>query len=834
MSHKYRISKLNKVALSITSLLILSACNSESSSINLYQTTITYTEHNVPHIKAENYSGLGFGIGYAQAEENLCTLSEQLMKLKSQKSRYFGVGENYSNFLSDVGYLALGYPEQATSLYAELPNSEKALLEGYAKGFNQLLSERTSASNYPSPCRDAEWVTPITPHDLLAYQLDIAALASSRNFIAAIAAAAPPVTAQSSKQINTNFNLQLDAKKVFTSEGIGSNGWALGEDKVEDAKSALLGNPHFPWDGELRFYEQHLTIPGELDVTGVGMIGLPAVVIGFNQHLGWTHTVSQSKRFTLYQLELDPQNPLRYSYDGEYRDVTTKTVTVAVKQADGSLVEVPHTVYYSHFGPIVNLASISPTLGWTSSSAITFRDANSGNTRMLSQWLAMGKAKTKEEFFEAFADNQGIPWVNTLMITDEGTTSYIDGTQVPQLSATAEGYWAQASQSPQLAPIWQDGSGNVLLPGNSSVYEWVDSGDAGAPGLVPFSKSPQQTRTDYEYNANSSYWLSNLDEPLEGFSLMYGPDQTIRSPRTRYNAQLISDNSVSGLAGADSRFSFDELKSVSTHNSSLFAGDFREQLVSRCTLYPTVQLDGESYDLTPACNALSAWDGTYNLQSTGAQVMREFLASFRVSGHRALNDELFEVPFDPENPSTTPSGLKAIDVSDVDNDPVLVALATAAKRLSDAGIALDSTLGSLQYVIKAEGKAAIPITGGNSYEGVFNMAETSTPSRSTSEFATVVVGTKRSDSPLTDLDEDGNGSTARYRINYGSSFVFALEYNESGPNAQMFLSYSQSHDPESDFFDDQTQLYSDLEWRDVLFAQEDIDANIIRTVELNN
>ncbi len=490
MSHKYRVSKLNKVTLTIVSLLILSACNDDSSSNDSYEATITYTKHNVPHIKADSYSGLGYGIGYAQAEENLCTLSEQLMKLKSQKSRYFGVGENYSNFLSDAGYLALGYPEHANALYADIPADEKALLEGYAKGFNQLLSERSETNNYPSPCRNAEWVTPITSQDLLAYQLDIAALASSRNFIAAIAAATPPEAIQASRQLKTNFNLQLDAKTVFTSEGIGSNGWALGEDKVENAKSALLGNPHFPWDGELRFYEQHLTIPGEMDVTGVGMIGLPAVVIGFNQNLGWTHTVSQSKRFTLYQLDLHPQDPLRYSYDGEYRDITSKTFNVTVKQADGSLIEVPHTVYYSHFGPIVNLASISPTLGWTSSSAITFRDANSANTRMLSQWLAMGKATSKQEFFDAFADNQGIPWVNTLMISDEGTASYIDGTQVPQspqLSAAAEGYWALASQSPQLAAIWQDGSGNVLLPGNSSVYAWVDSGNAGAPGLVPFA-----------------------------------------------------------------------------------------------------------------------------------------------------------------------------------------------------------------------------------------------------------------------------------------------------------------------------------------------------------
>lgn len=816
------------LALGALTCVALTGCNdSDSKSSNQYVSKVTYTDHGVPHIEAADYGSLGYGIGYAHARENLCTLSEQLMKLKSQKSRYFGAGAGNANLLSDLGYKAVDYPAQAVSLIGELDSTTRELLDGYAAGFNRSLAERSGPQDYPAPCRDAGWVTPITSQDLLAYHLDLAGLASARNFLPAMAAAQPPVATVAAVD-----SAELDAKQVFTSEGIGSNGWALGSDRTENGQSALLGNPHFPWDGELRFFEQHLTIPGELDVTGVGMIGLPAVVIGFNQHLGWTHTVSQSKRFTLYQLELDPADPLRYEFDGEFRDITSKTVRVSVKQADGSLVEVPHTLYFSHFGPLVNLASLSPTLGWSSTSAVTFRDANAANVRMLPQWLAMGKARSRKEFFQAFADHQGIPWVNTMMIADDGSASYIDGTQVPQLSPQAEGYWAVASQSPQLAPIWQDGAGTVLLPGNSSMYEWVDSGDAGAPGLVPFTKAPKQTRYDYLFNANSSHWLSNLVEPLEGYSLMYGPEQVVRSPRTRYNAQLISDMSGNGLAGNDNRFSLDELQTVLTHNGSLFGAEFRNELVQRCTDYPSIQVAGEAFDLTPACTALRNWDGAYNLTSTGAHVMRELLAAFRVSGHRSLSDALFAVPFDADQAATTPAGLVAIDSDNVDADPVLQALAAAAQRLTAAGIALDAPLGDIQYVIKAEGLERIPVSGSNSYEGVFNMVETIVPSDSTSVLANVVTGTTRSDSPLTDLDEDGTGSTAAYRINYGTSFVLALMYSDNGPQAQMFLSSGQSHDPESEFFTDQTSKYGDLEWRDVVFKAEDVQAQAVETLSL--
>lgn len=72
----------------------------------------------------------------------------------------------------------------------------------------------------------------------------------------------------------------------------------------------LLANPHFPWFGGLRFYQMHLTIPGQLDVMGSALPGLPVINIGFNRHLAWTHTVDTSSHFTLYRLQLDPQNPL--------------------------------------------------------------------------------------------------------------------------------------------------------------------------------------------------------------------------------------------------------------------------------------------------------------------------------------------------------------------------------------------------------------------------------------------------------------------------------------------------------------------------------------------
>jgi len=144
-------------------------------------------------------------------------------------------------------------------------------------------------------------------------------------------------------------------------------------------------------------------------------------------------------------------------------------------------------------------------------------------------------------------------------------------------------------------------------------------------------------------------------------------------------------------------------------------------------------------------------------------------------------------------------------------------------RLMTNGIALDSALGDIQYVIKND--IYIAVTGGYSFEGVMNMAETARPSASSSVFETLPIGEQQEGTQLSLLD----GESA-YRINYGTSFAMALEMTPQGPQAQAILTFSQSHDPQSMHFDDQTKMYAEKTWRPVLFNQADIDKDLKETV----
>ena len=136
----------------------------------------------------------------------------------------------------------------------------------------------------------------------------------------------------------------------------------------------VMANPHFPWYGEARLWECHLTIPGTIDIYGVSLLGTPGVQMGFNRGVAWAHTFSIGNRFTVYRLALDPGDPTHYRYGDETRAMTSATVTVPVRRDDGSVTDHVQTVWRSHYGPMLNL----PLFGWNTELAFAFRDAQFG------------------------------------------------------------------------------------------------------------------------------------------------------------------------------------------------------------------------------------------------------------------------------------------------------------------------------------------------------------------------------------------------------------------------------------------------------------------------
>jgi len=821
-----------KIAALAGALLFTFACSDDTGSSSedtkkdtTYSADIRWTAHGIPHIVGETYGDAAFGSGYAFAKLNACMVADQVVKVNSKRAYWHGAGDGDKHITSDFFHRFLRVRAKAENGWDKLSDESKALFSGFAAGYNHYIAE-VGPAGLPKRCRNAAWVQPIEGVDLLTYMNDLALVASSRALplLSSLVRFDPQPPGKVAKLDRDVFapvhRLAARAVRVASAEriwaateelGIGSNGWALGKDKTTTGKGMVVANPHFPWVGELKFWQLHVTAtkPG-YDVAGAALYGSPIPNIGFNKSLGWTHTVSKSSKFTPYILKLDPKDPTQYMYDGKPRKMTSREETIEVKQADGSFKKVTRTMWSSHYGPMIAVTGLAD---WTNERAYTLRDANDNNLGLLDQFLHVGLSKSVAELENVMKTTQANPWVNTIAADAEGNAFYSESNSVPNLSN--ETYVAHKklldSGTEALVGVL-DGFGFYVLDGTTSRDEWQVEAGSREPGLVPFSKTPHGTRTDYVANANESYWLSNVAKPIAGYKGIFGKENAVRSLRTRVTLGMIIEKGKDAPAGADGKFTLDELAAVQFNNrgygADILLQDTRDMCVDLAKM--ATLTDGDK--IAKACAVLDKWDGRSHVGSKGALLWREYFE--KLAGKFNSNDTasgMIAVPYDNKDPIGTPKGLvyktKAGKVN-----AVVEALAGAVDNLGDANLALDATVGEGQHTLKAGKK--MPVGGGLQKTGMFNIA-----SWSAGRDSSLMPEVTRKDvlNPGTGLTETG------YVVNYGSSFVMAMGFTDKGPKGVHLLTYSQSSEPDSPYFKDQTERYAKGEWLPLLFSDGDIE-----------
>ena len=646
---------------------------------------IRRTTFGVPHIRAADERGLGYGIGYAYAQDNLCLLANEVVTVNGERSKYFGPEQltldERDNLSSDVFFTWLNNPEAVAAFWQAQTPEVRDLVEGYVAGFNRQLSERNAL---PAHCDNAS-VRPITALDLVKLTRRLLVEGGVGQFAEALVAATPPQPA--SAQINPtagSFQVAAERMQRFALDR-GSNAVAIGSGRSQTGHSMLLANPHFPWVGGMRFYQMHLTIPGKLDVMGAALPGLPMINIGFNPHVAWTHTVDTSKHFTVYRLELDPKDPTRYLLDGQSRALDKHTVTVSVKQADGSLQPVSRTLYSSVFGPIVQWPG---RLDWDNRVAFSLRDANLHNDRVLQQWYAMNHASSLDDLQASVSTIQGIPWVNTVAVDDRGQALYLNLSVVPYVDAAK----LTACSDPRA------GLEIILLDGSRSACDWTVDPSAAQPGIYPASKLPQLRRDDYVQHSNDSAWMANPHAPLTGFSPLISQDNQPLGPRARFALQRLSQ------PGA---ISVSDLQGLVMDDQVYLAGQVMPDLLAFCD----DTLNAGQAPLASVCASLNGWDQHANLDSGIGLVHFQ-----NIMAHLSEVPDVWRVPFNPTDPQHTPRGLSLSKPAVV--KAVHEAFLDSAAKVAEEGLKPDVTWGEIQVV--SSGGQQIPIHGGPAALGVYN------------------------------------------------------------------------------------------------------------------
>ena len=715
-----------------------------------YSAEIRRTSYGVPHITAADFASLGFGVGYAQAEDNLCVIAEKVVTVDATRSLYLGASD--ANVRSDLFFQKAKEDAVVERVLAGTPDGVHApsaqvrdLVRGFAAGYNNYL-RKTGAANLTDPaCRGKPWVRQISVLDLWRTTWASLIRAGSRAVLDGIVAAAPPgATAASTGPDAAAAIAAMD-------RGDGSNAYGLGGEATVSGAGMVLANPHFPWDGPDRFYRMHLRIPGVYDVEGAALIGDAIVEIGHNATVGWSHTVSTAWRFVLRELKLVPGDPTSYFYDGQPRAMTQRTVTVQVPAPTGGTVPVTRTLYDTIFGPVVVLAD---PFRWTATTAYAFTDVNVDNGRALDGWMRMGRAGTVREMRAVLDQYQFLPWVNVIAADATGEALYGDHSVIPRVTDEL----AAQCISPSFKDLYA-ATGRAVLDGSRSACELGADPDAAAAGILGPSRLPVRIRTDYVTNSNDSYWLANPEQPLTGFPRIIGDERTQRSLRTRLGLLQVQQR----LAGTDglpgTKFTTENLWQVEFGNR-VYGGELvRDDLVALCLANPVARAsNGVSVDLTAACTALQTWNLRVDLDSRSAHLFNEFALA---------NGIRFADPFLVTDPVNTPRLLAGADPR------VLTALANAVQKL--AGIPLDAPLGAVQT--EPRGAERIPIHGGPHAAGTFNV--------------------------ITAVYVAGVGYP---KIAHGSSFVMAVELGGNGPSGRQILTYSQSTNPHSPYYADQNGL----------------------------
>ncbi|MFD7433953.1 penicillin acylase family protein [Streptomyces sp. NPDC059861] len=742
---------------------------------------IRYTEYGIPHILAGSYADLGFGTGWAQAADQVCTLADGFVTVRGERARYFGAdapsdpalssaARNLAGDLYFRGVREAGTVERllATPEPAGPSRAAKDLMRGFAAGYNAWLKRNRITD---PACRNAAWVRPVTTLDVATRGYALAVLGGQGRGVDGITAARPPTT--TTEVAPDAERTARAARELFAAESadMGSNAVAFSGATTADRRGLLLGNPHYPWQGGRRFWQSQQTIPGHLDVSGGSLLGTATISIGHNAHVAWSHTVATGVTLNLHQLTLDPVYPTVYVVDGRRERMTQRHVTVAVE--DGP--PVTRTQWWTRYGPVVTSLGASVPLPWTTTTAYALNDPNAVNLRASDTALGFSRARGTDDVLAALRRTQGLPWVNTIAADSRGHSLFTQSQVLPRVTDELAGRC-----STPLGQVTYPSSGLAVLDGSRGDCALGRDADAVQPGIFGPARMPVLKDAPYAENSNDSAWLANAERPLTGYERVFGNVGTARSMRTR---GALED--VAAMAGRG-RLTVRDLQ-AQQFADRVPAGDLAAADAAKaCAALPggtAAGSDGKAVDVSEACRVLAGWDRTMDTSSRGALLFDRFWRKLTATVPAA---RLWKVPFSAADPVRTPHTL------DTTAPGFATALADTAAELRAAGITLDSRLGEHQVVVRKGQRIAVP--GGTESLGVWNKVE-----------------------PVWD---PASGYT---EVSTGSSYIQAVGWDGSPcPVARTLLSYSQSSNPHSAHLADQTRLFSGEKWVTSRFCEKDI------------
>ena len=533
-------------------------------------TEILWDTWGIPHITAPDHPSLFYAYGYAQMEAH----SELLLRLYAQ-ARGRGAefyGEQYLE--ADRWMRVNGVPARARE-WAKGQSPEFApLIAAFVDGLNAWAKEHQADL---SP--EAKGVLPVSVEDVYAHCLRVI----HYDWI-----------------INPS---KLDARLRRAEADVhGSNEWAIAPSYSASGKAMLLSNSHLQWGDMHTYFEVQLTAPG---VTSYGAVwvGFPVLRQCFNDYLGWTQTTNNPSESDLYRLTLKDGG---YVLDGAVKPFEVMQDVIKVKQANGTLKDVPLTIRRTVHGPVV-----AERNGMT----VAMRVAAIDRPRLFEQFWRMGLSHNLDEW-QAAMRMQQLPLFNTAYADRDGHIAYVYNSTLP-VHATGD------------YRFWQG-----VVPGDRS--------DLISSTIVPYDQIPKviDPPTGWVQNSNDMPWTSVYPMMLDStkFAAGFAAPQGI-TQRAQRGIRILS-----GFTGKKMTFADVKAGKLSTRLET--ADQFVDDLVALARARGTERAKR-------AADVLAKWDRAADNASDGMLLFYKFMLEAH-SDFGAIGG--FAVPTDDRKPLTTPRG----------------------------------------------------------------------------------------------------------------------------------------------------------------------------------
>jgi len=547
----------------LLTLLFITLLWVSSCSVTKKETTqIAWDSWGVPHITSNNVEELFFAQGWAQMHNHANLIIELYGSARGKGAEYWGE----SKLQDDILIHTLGFEELAIEWETNQDPETKRIYKSFVNGLNAY------AEKHPKAIEKAnKIVLPLTTKDLNMHSMYV---------------------------IFTRFIGGNDLGRVKRWPDMGSNTYAIGPKKSTSGNAMLVQNPHLPWWKEFIFFESHFKLNGE-NMYGANLVGMPGISIGFNDHLGWSHTDNTIDNADTYELDLKEEG---YVLDGKIEKFKTSKKKLQIKKANGNLREHEITVLKTVHGPVVNQKE---------NKVLAIRMVGYDRPNMFLQWWEMINSTNFDEFESALKMAQ-IPFWNVMYADKTGEIFYLFNGLVPKRNEDSWAYWDRIIPGGKSSDIWTE------------VHPYED---------LPKIKNPEN---GWLQNANDPPWTSTIPIILDPNSYPdYMAPKHMYFRAQRSARMLLEDESIT----------FEELQNYKLNTRLEFADRILDDLFEAVD-------NSNSEKAKEAKIVLENWDREANANSKGMLLFYNWAKKFGVS-----NVKNYTTQWNIENPNTTPDGI---------------------------------------------------------------------------------------------------------------------------------------------------------------------------------